>query len=518
MKYSFVLLCIVLIFTGKINAGTTYFVDDKSGDDANKGTEMLKPWKTLERVNSITLGAGDKVLFKAGSRYSGQFKPIGRGAKEAPIVLGMFGEGPKPRFDGEGNFESTIYIYNMEYVVLENLEVTNTGPESMPGRRGVKIHLVDFGTAHGITLRKLFIHDVNGSIYKKKGGGGAIFWHNQGKNIKSRFDGLLIEDCHLKDCVRNGINARGYGSRQNWCPSLNVVVRRCLLEGIPGDGIVPLACDGALIEHNVMRDCPRMLETGDAAAGIWPFSCDNTIIQFNEVSDHKAPWDAQGFDSDWNCRNTIIQYNYSHDNEGGFLLICNNGGAKKSFSIGNQGTIVRYNISVNDGLRVTGKHEGFSPTIHISGPVMNSKIYNNVIVIPQKPEEGIDRKVLKMDNWGGPWPEGTLFANNIFYVEGEGIFELGKDKNTVFKNNVFYGKIEGLPNQESLLSSDPMFKGLLGGGVNGFESLGVFMLQKNSPYIEKAMPIPNNGGRDFFGNPVPENGPFSIGVHEAQGL
>ena len=33
------------------------------------------------------------------------------------------------------------------------------------------------------------------------------------------------------------------------------------------------------------------------AAGIWPWSCDNTLVQFNEVSGHKAPWDAQGFDS-----------------------------------------------------------------------------------------------------------------------------------------------------------------------------------------------------------------------------
>ena len=45
------------------------------------------------------------------------------------------------------------------------------------------------------------------------------------------------------------------------------------------------------------------------------------MIQFNEVSDHKAPWDAQGFDSDWNCRRTLIQYNYSHDNEGFELLL-----------------------------------------------------------------------------------------------------------------------------------------------------------------------------------------------------
>ncbi len=52
-----------------------------------------------------------------------------------------------------------------------------------------------------------------------------------------------------------------------------------------------------LIEYNVMRNCPDMLPDTEAAAGIWPWSCDNTLVQFNEVSGHKAPWDAQGFDS-----------------------------------------------------------------------------------------------------------------------------------------------------------------------------------------------------------------------------
>ncbi|UCF52050.1 MAG: hypothetical protein JSV48_22540, partial [Bradyrhizobium sp.] len=112
----------------------------------------------------------------------------------------------------------------------------------------------------------------------------------------------------LRNCTRNGINMRGYSNRRDWHPNLNVVIRGNLLEGIAGDGIVPIACDGALVERNRMRDCPRMLPAGEAAAGIWPWSSDNTVIQFNEVSDHKAPWDAQGFDSGWNCRNTLIQY------------------------------------------------------------------------------------------------------------------------------------------------------------------------------------------------------------------
>ena len=79
--------------------------------------------------------------------------------------------------------------------------------------------------------------------------------------------------------------------------------------------------------------------------------------------------DGEGFDSDLNSRNTIIQYNYSHDNEGGFLLICNDGSQAPADNAGNVGTIVRYNISQND------HHRG----INIAGPVTNATIYNNTI-------------------------------------------------------------------------------------------------------------------------------------------
>ena len=516
MKMRNLLMCAITGIGCQLVAGTTYYMDSKTGDDANPGTEMARPIKSLDRVNQLKLGSGDKLLFKAGSRYTGQLKPIGRGDKDLPILIGMYGEGAKPRFDGEGGFEATVHIYNMEYVTVENLEVTNTGKTAEPRRCGVKVQIEDFGTAYGITLRKLHIHDVNGSLNKKKGGGSAVFWQNGGEKIKSRFDGLLIEDCRLERCQRNGICNSGYWQRDKWFPNLNVVVRRCVLDEIPGDGIVPVACDGALIEHNIMRNCPRMLEDGEAAAGIWPWSSDNTIIQFNEVSDHKAPWDAQGFDSDWNCRNTIIQYNYSHDNEGGFVLICNAGDTKLPYNIGNHGTIVRYNISVNDGLRATGKHKGFSPTFHISGPCMDNKIYNNIIIVPKKPEEAIDRSIIKMDNWGGPWPQKTLFANNIFQVEDEADFEFGKDKETAFRNNVFQGKYKNLPEDPKAILADPLFGKMLRGGDKGFEVLKAFMLKPGSPCIGSAMPVPDNGSRDFFGNPVPEDGPECIGAQESR--
>jgi hypothetical protein len=211
-----------------------------------------------------------------------------------------------------------------------------------------------------------------------------------------------------------------------------------LIEGVPGDGIVPTGCDGTLIEGNIMRDSPRLLPEGEAAAGIWPWSSDNTLIQYNEVRDHKAPWDAQGFDADWNCINTIIQYNYSHDNEGGFLLICDDGGVGETYSVGNNGTIIRYNISINDGSRISGKHAGFSPVIHLAGPVKNTKIHNNVIITPASRPVEADSTIIEFDNWSG-YPINTLVSDNIFYTSSSVDYVLSNAKNVIYENNQYYG-------------------------------------------------------------------------------
>ena len=55
----------------------------------------------------------------------------------------------------------------------------------------------DFGTAHNIVLEDLYVHDVNGSNDKQTGGGSGICCDCGGSKVKSRFDRLLIEYCHL---------------------------------------------------------------------------------------------------------------------------------------------------------------------------------------------------------------------------------------------------------------------------------------------------------------------------------
>lgn len=193
-------------------------------------------------------------------------------------------------------------------------------------------------------------------------------------------------------------------------------------------------------------DAPRInAPDSEAAAGIWPWSCDNTVVRFNEASDHKAPWDAQGFDSDYNCRNTTIEYNYSHDNDGGFLLVCNNGDSKAPQSVGNVGTVVRYNISIGDAVRQRPTRVGkFSPTLHFAGPTDSTLLENNIFFADAKPSLLVDRHMVTSDSWGGHSRNFT-FRGNVFLSMDPSAFSLGESTGVTFDGNYYIGTFSGLP-------------------------------------------------------------------------
>ena len=489
-----------------------YYIDSINGNDSNTGTSSLSPWKSLHNLNNTTFQPGDKILFKSGTTYTGVLQPKGSGTEQAPIIIDTFGGDKKALIQGNGLYTSAILLENIEYWEIQNLEITNTGNDRKAGRTGVTIIANDYGECHHIYLKHLDIHDVNGSLIKNEGGGSAILWKNSGKVKPSRFVDLRIENCHLYNCQRNGIISSGYYNRKLWYPSIGVIIRNNLLEGIPGDGIVPIGCDGALIEYNIMKDCPDILPHSEAAAGIWPWSSDNTVIQYNQVIGHNAKWDGQGFDSDWNCQNTIIQYNYSCHNAGGFLLVCNNGNNINSdINIGTLGTIVRYNVSVNDGIRnyPTEREGFFSPVFHITGPVKNTFIYNNIVYIQVKKNNRIDRTLVKMDNWGGSWPDSTLFANNIFFTHDSTRFFLGESTANIFTNNLYRGL--NLPVDKDGVYDDPSWTDP-DKVSNDYKSLDGFMIKRGSPCYNAGIMISKQPVSDFFGNLV-NNNP-SIGIHE----
>jgi hypothetical protein len=408
--------CIVCLAGLSDALAVVYYVDPGSGLDSNAGTEPEKAWASLEKINEQVFKPGDTILLAAGSQFVGQLKPQGSGTASAPIRLDRYGKGPNPAIHGEGKSLHTLLLHNVQHWEVRNLEITNRGAEPEPRRRGVVVSARDFGDCHHIVLENLEIHDVNGCLLKHEGGGSGILWSNRGDQIKTRFIDLQILNCHIHHCQRNAINSKGYSDRDSWHPSLGVVVRGNLIEHVPGDGIVSVGTKGALIENNVIRKGVDSLPHGEAAAGIWPWSSDDTLIQFNEVSDHRAKWDGQGLDSDFNSRGTIIQFNYSHGNWGGFILVCNKGETYgSSANIGTKNSVIRYNLSLNDGLRPYKARNDrfFSPIFHVTGPVENTRFDHNIIIMPPKPDARIENALFEVGDWGGSSPKNTQFFKNI---------------------------------------------------------------------------------------------------------
>jgi hypothetical protein len=377
---------------------TTYYVDSNQGDDAGAGAALETPWKTLAKVNATEFKPGDRVLFKAGCRWRGQLAPRSSGSEGSPIVFDRYGDGRRPHIDGAGQVQDAVRLYNVQHIEIRNLEITNYGP-APAARTGVHISAENTGTAKHIIVSDLYIHDVNGTNQKKDTGG--IIFRTNGDRIPTRFDGLVIERNIVWRVDRSGIAAQSYHwPRTKWYPSLNVVIRDNLVDDIGGDGIVPWATEAVLVEHNIARNCNRRAATYNA--GIWPWSADNSVFQLNEAALTRTTMDGQGFDSDYNSRNTLFQYNYSHDNEGGFMLICSPGKRDPKENIGNIGTVVRYNISRNDHARI----------FHLSA-VDHTLVHDNVIYVGP----GIDVQMVIMTDWTG-WANDAVFRNNRFYVRG----------------------------------------------------------------------------------------------------
>lgn len=263
---------------------------------------------------------GDKILLKRGSVFVGQQLAFqGMGAEGKPIEISAYGEGKLPRLEGNGQVENVVSLYNQEYVEIRNLEITNLDKKystefKLNGSnnkekplRAMNVSIRDFGTASGIVIEDCYIHDINGNINLKWNGG--IFFDVKTNiqngvlaGIPSKYDNVRISGCAFERVDRSAIKLvssqwcnqwekNDPGVPVNWYPSTNVVVENNYMEYIGGDGITVRDTDGALIEHNLAKDC-RFQNTG-YNVGIWPFEAANTVLQYNEAYETHGTTDGQ---------------------------------------------------------------------------------------------------------------------------------------------------------------------------------------------------------------------------------
>lgn len=510
-SYSFLLktfIIIVFSWITSLSQSKEYFVDSQVGDDSFTGLTQEKPWKTLDKINGTTFYPGDKILFKADCKWEGVLFPKGSGSSSNPIVISKYGFGKNPLIAGNGNVTNTVYLSNQEFWTISNLEITNYKAGSTSVKRGVYINGRDYGTLHGIKLLNLEIHDVNSNIDEKNGGG--IFIEITGSSKPTNFDNLLIEGCNIYDVDRTGISnassweTRTLTSNTNWYPSTNLIIRNNTLERIAGNGLIVRVAANPLVEKNVFSYC-SLKTSGNA---MFSFNCDDAVFQFNEAKYtvyNPGDTDASGFDADYRCKRTIIQYNYSHDNDDGFVVVTCQGGSDRF----NDGTIVRYNISQNDG----GRGSSTGAIVYLSGQTTNTTIHNNVIY---SDANNAFKKVIFHNSWSA-YPDRTNYYNNIFYILRTPTYSFSSSTSNFFDFNLFYGLHSSTePIDAHKITLDPKFV-LPGGGYSGINSLDGYKLLPASPCIDAGKILNGHSPRDYFGFKVPGNSKVDIGAHEFNG-
>jgi hypothetical protein len=525
-KYLSLMLALVMVFSLfgiiKISAdeiGTIYYVDAENGDDSNNGESPIAAWKTIDKVNSFgEFAPGDKILFKRGDTFSGNLWAKGSGTESAPITVGAYGDesDPLPYIKGNGSgsgmvVDAAVYTYMQDHYVIENLEVTNENP-STGAQYCIYAGAGSGKTTYDITIQNCYAHGFAENWSSNEHGGlVGIMVHSY--NWSGNHDGVKILNNTVKDCKDDGIVTQGsycggtINGTANAKADQNIYVAGNTLSNIGGDGILVNNVNEPIVEYNV---CHKAHSKGkDYAVAMWPFSARNSLFQYNESYETSSGGDSQGFDCDYQCTGTTFQYNYSHDNAGGFMLICTEAKTWDGGTAYNNDAVVRYNISQKD------KGQIFS----LVGHLQNTWIYNNTIYTSYTSTSTI----INSSEKGSDHATNTKFLNNLFYVES-GKVNFGWLHNTTFDNNLIYGRVTGsfLGNGDHILqeghnntdfhaknniyNEDPKLLDEGGAGI-GFDSCKAYLLKGDSPAIDAGVEITENPSvypcdTDFFGNSI----------------
>ncbi|MBU5351711.1 right-handed parallel beta-helix repeat-containing protein [Paenibacillus barcinonensis] len=474
---------------------SVYYVDSVNGSDDNNGKTPQLAWQTLDKVNTTEFQPGDTLMFKAGGVWTGTLHPKGSGEEGNPIKIDRYGEGSKPLISGAGA-PAAVYFHNQEQWEVRNLEITNDAP-TKGVRRGIHVD-GSSGTWSNPKVYKHFIFE-NLDIHHVKGDVSNDYAHNGGIIVWGTAWDYHVSDVVVNNCKIYSLDSVGIylnGAQTKYSSNLKVINN--LIYDVAADGAFILNTTDGLIENNVVHD--THVRASGYHVPLWVFSAKNNVIQFNEVYNTAPGGDAMAYDADYDSDGTIIQYNYSHNNAGGAFLVVNNGtnSANK-----NTNTTIRYNISQNDSGAV----------FNFSGSPDTTTIYNNTVYLPAH----ANTKIIDTLDWGG-YAKNTFFYNNLIYNLGSGGYNFASSTNNVFENNLFFGSHPtNEPADPYKITADPLLASPGSAGI-GRDTLAGYQLLNTSPAIGAGKIIANNGGRDYYGNPVSSTTAPNIGAYQGPGL
>ncbi len=442
---------------------SVYFFDSQSKSSVKDGLTRETAFTDFSEINEKMLSAGDKLLLKRGSVFSDHLTINGSGEEFSPIEITYYGEAvEKPVIDTKDGSQYAILVKG-EYVEINGLEIINK-----EGRNGILLKSEKYGATRGIKVTGCYIHDVwtvndlgprhlRPKSWPHDAGGISV---ETNREEPTWYEELRIEHNFIENVNRTGIwlcgqwnnrfkntlnweANRADGMDNIWYPHKDVYIGYNTVDHAHGDGIVGVGCVNLLMEHNKVFYANCMSREGNSNVALWSMNCTGALVQYNEVAftGREYGGDGEAFDIDQCNIDNVYQYNYSHDNEGGFILICNGCNSKDSL----YNNIVRNNLSVNDA---TKRDDAL---FNFSGPMRDIKIVNNTIYTANKNRF---RLMQLSDYMQIGLPQDMLFANNLFYSENSNCYNnLEASGHLYFESNLVYN-MPRLPKRDNITDNN----------------------------------------------------------------
>jgi len=420
------LMCEILVYQTHISAmyakakKNVYYVNEILGNDNNPGTQKL-PFKSIDKINTLPLKEGDIVLFAGGQIYSGTIRFTALlGTKENPVTISSYGN-QRATIYGKDSF--AIKISDSKHIIIKNINAKGKGRLSGNCTTGIDLQNTSYGFIDSVDVSG-FLNDGIGiwdcenisitHAYSHDNGSGGI-------HVDSRFMGKkLVKKLYIAHCIAENNPGNQY-----------------ILDNHSGNGILLGNVTNAIVEYcEAMNNGWAMPRNGNGPVGIWVYESDSIQIQYCYSHDNKtSPFgsDGGGFDFDGGTTNSIFQYNISANNEGaGFGIFQYKGAGKWN------NNIVRYNVSIDDGIK--NSHAGIfvwcDPSA--SNSIKNCTIYKNLII--NKHGHTVSFSPEKY--------EGVAFTENIFLLTGEDKESHidGSFTSATFNGNQYWSKYAELNN------------------------------------------------------------------------
>ena len=148
------LIVILCLFVFSNSNASDYYVDNIGGNNANNGNSTGSAWFDFTNINARTFLPGDHIFLKSGCVWNSELRLKGSGTSSNFIVLDSYGTGNKPKIQRSGQVnDRTVFLENMSYFKLRNLEVCNAGD-------GVRLNYTIKGQT-SVYFENLYIHNID---------------------------------------------------------------------------------------------------------------------------------------------------------------------------------------------------------------------------------------------------------------------------------------------------------------------------------------------------------------------